>query len=240
MALTPEAWLTLLTIAGCFALLIFSRFPPDAILVAGVTLLLLLNIISPQEVLEQYPVDAARYWAAGSAVGDDLPYSEKGLRAGEKLLRKLWNASKLVDSLTPDERLDQHVVEPLRREERQDQERRADGVAVAGEQQQDERRDAVHPGDLARSRNGFEPTVGYVSAVGDPSEQKHPRQDAAGEQPKHPPRSLGVRGQKSAQRLNGVVGDDGVAGQNEPDDRPDRECIHARLGHAYQQPLQLV
>ncbi len=64
------------------------------------------NIVAPDEVLANYPVDAARYWAAGSAVGDDLPYKEKGLRAGEKLLRKLWNASKLVDSLTPTEPLD--------------------------------------------------------------------------------------------------------------------------------------
>jgi valyl-tRNA synthetase len=58
------------------------------------------NVVAPDEVVSKYPVDAARYWAAGSAVGDDLPYSEKGLRAGEKLLRKLWNASKLVESLT--------------------------------------------------------------------------------------------------------------------------------------------
>ncbi len=64
------------------------------------------NIVAPDEVVEKFPVDAARYWAAGSAVGDDLPYKEKGLRAGEKLLRKLWNASKLVDSLTPDERVE--------------------------------------------------------------------------------------------------------------------------------------
>jgi valyl-tRNA synthetase len=62
------------------------------------------NIVSPDEVLEQYPVDAARYWAAGSAVGDDLPYKEKGLKAGERLMRKLWNASKLVDDLTPEQR----------------------------------------------------------------------------------------------------------------------------------------
>ncbi|WP_435145273.1 valine--tRNA ligase [Halobaculum sp. P14] len=61
------------------------------------------NVVAPEEVLAQFPVDAARYWAAGSAVGDDLPYNEKGLRAGEKLLQKLWNASKLVDSLTPDD-----------------------------------------------------------------------------------------------------------------------------------------
>ncbi len=63
------------------------------------------NIIEPDSVLEEYPVDAARYWAAGSAIGDDLPYKEKGLRAGERLLRKLWNASKLVDGLTPADRL---------------------------------------------------------------------------------------------------------------------------------------
>ncbi|MGQ4557523.1 valine--tRNA ligase [Halobellus sp. GM3] len=60
------------------------------------------NVVAPDEVVSKFPVDAARYWAAGSAVGDDLPYSEKGLRAGEKLLRKLWNASKLVESLTED------------------------------------------------------------------------------------------------------------------------------------------
>jgi valyl-tRNA synthetase len=60
------------------------------------------NVVDPDAVLEEYPVDAARFWAAGSAIGDDLPYQEKGLRAGGKLLRKLWNASKLVDSLAPE------------------------------------------------------------------------------------------------------------------------------------------
>jgi valyl-tRNA synthetase len=60
------------------------------------------NVVEPDEVLSEYPVDAARYWAAGSAVGDDLPYKETGLKAGERLLRKLWNASKLVESLAPE------------------------------------------------------------------------------------------------------------------------------------------
>ena len=64
------------------------------------------NVVLPREVLAEYPVDAARFWAAGSAVGDDLPYNEKGLRAGEKLLQKLWNASKLVESLVGDARED--------------------------------------------------------------------------------------------------------------------------------------
>ncbi|WIV68015.1 valine--tRNA ligase [Natrialbaceae archaeon AArc-T1-2] len=61
------------------------------------------NVVAPDEVLEAYPVDAARYWAAGTSVGDDFPYQEKDLTAGEKLLRKLWNASKLVDTLAPAE-----------------------------------------------------------------------------------------------------------------------------------------
>ncbi|MFA9516424.1 valine--tRNA ligase [Halopenitus sp. H-Gu1] len=60
------------------------------------------NVVEPDTVMDQFPVDAARFWAAGSAIGDDLPYQEKGLRAGEKLIRKLWNASKLVESLAPD------------------------------------------------------------------------------------------------------------------------------------------
>ncbi|WP_280535983.1 valine--tRNA ligase [Halopenitus sp. POP-27] len=60
------------------------------------------NVVDPDAVMEKFPVDAARFWAAGSAIGDDLPYQEKGLRAGEKLIRKLWNASKLVESLAPE------------------------------------------------------------------------------------------------------------------------------------------
>ncbi|MFC6989893.1 valine--tRNA ligase [Haloplanus sp. GCM10025708] len=73
------------------------------------------NVVSPDEVLDQFPVDAARYWAAGSAVGDDLPYKVTGLRAGERLMRKLWNASKLVDSLTPEERLERPELREIDR-----------------------------------------------------------------------------------------------------------------------------
>ncbi|MFB6203321.1 MAG: valine--tRNA ligase [Candidatus Nanohaloarchaea archaeon] len=60
------------------------------------------NVVQPDEVLDEFPVDAARYWAASSSVGDDLPFKEKDLVAGEKLMRKLWNASKLVDQLSED------------------------------------------------------------------------------------------------------------------------------------------
>ena len=62
------------------------------------------NVIPPSEVLENFPVDAARYWAAGTSIGDDFPYKEGDLEAGERLLQKLWNASRLVDQLTPAQR----------------------------------------------------------------------------------------------------------------------------------------
>ena len=54
-------------------------------------------------------LDAARYWAAGTSIGDDFPYREGDLEAGERLLQKLWNASRLVDQLTAD--VDRDVAE---------------------------------------------------------------------------------------------------------------------------------
>ncbi len=51
MALTPEAIQTLLIITACFGLLVFSRFPADIILITGVSLLLLLGVITAEEAL---------------------------------------------------------------------------------------------------------------------------------------------------------------------------------------------
>ncbi len=73
------------------------------------------NVVAPDEVLADYPVDAVRFWAASAAVGDDFPYQEKDLRAGEKLLRKLWNASKLVDNLAPAHPEEPDDLEPIDR-----------------------------------------------------------------------------------------------------------------------------
>ncbi|APW97718.1 valine--tRNA ligase [Halobiforma lacisalsi AJ5] len=73
------------------------------------------NIVAPDEVLAEYPVDAVRFWAASAAVGDDFPYQEKDLTAGEKLLRKLWNASKLVNTLAPREPDEPEELEPIDR-----------------------------------------------------------------------------------------------------------------------------
>jgi len=52
------------------------------------------NIIEPQEMIKRYSADALRFWAAGSTLGDDLPFQEKDLVTGQKFATKLWNATK--------------------------------------------------------------------------------------------------------------------------------------------------
>lgn len=51
MSFTPDALITLAVITFCLGLLVFSRYPADAVLVGGVVLLTLLNIITPGEAL---------------------------------------------------------------------------------------------------------------------------------------------------------------------------------------------
>jgi len=52
------------------------------------------NIVDPGAMLDKYNADAIRFWAAGSKLGEDLPFQEKDLVTGKKFLTKLWNASK--------------------------------------------------------------------------------------------------------------------------------------------------
>ncbi|MBI2546531.1 valine--tRNA ligase [Candidatus Woesearchaeota archaeon] len=54
------------------------------------------NVINPQDVIEKFGADALRFWAAGSKLGDDLPYQEKDLMTGQRFATKLWNASKFA------------------------------------------------------------------------------------------------------------------------------------------------
>ncbi len=54
------------------------------------------NIIAPQEILDKFGADSLRFWAAGSKLGDDLPYQEKDIVTGHRFTTKLWNASKFV------------------------------------------------------------------------------------------------------------------------------------------------
>jgi len=73
------------------------------------------NVVVPQEVMADFPADAIRYWAAGSKSGEDLPFKEKDIRTGQKLLTKLWNASRFSQTFLGDNKLiaeDQTPKEP--------------------------------------------------------------------------------------------------------------------------------
>ena len=54
------------------------------------------NVVDPRETLKKYSADAIRFWAAGSNLGDDLPFQEKDLVTGIKFTTKIWNASKFA------------------------------------------------------------------------------------------------------------------------------------------------
>ncbi|MBI1935730.1 valine--tRNA ligase [Candidatus Woesearchaeota archaeon] len=54
------------------------------------------NIIDPREMVSKYSADALRFWAAGSRLGDDMPFQEKDLVTGSKFVTKIWNASRLA------------------------------------------------------------------------------------------------------------------------------------------------
>ncbi len=54
------------------------------------------NAIHPQVVMDEWGADCLRFWAAGCKLGDDLPFMEKDLVTGKKIINKLWNASKFV------------------------------------------------------------------------------------------------------------------------------------------------
>ncbi len=54
------------------------------------------NVVDPAKMMEKYSADALRYWAAGSKLGDDLPFQEKDLVTGSKTITKLWNASRFA------------------------------------------------------------------------------------------------------------------------------------------------
>ena len=55
------------------------------------------NVISPEELLKEYPADALRQWAAMSgAMAKDRPFSFEDIKFAKSFLIKYWNASKFV------------------------------------------------------------------------------------------------------------------------------------------------
>ena len=60
------------------------------------------NKYDPEDVIDKYGADALRFWAAGSHLGHDLRYHEEDVKAGRKLVLKLWNVARLVEQYAPD------------------------------------------------------------------------------------------------------------------------------------------
>lgn len=52
------------------------------------------NVIEPSTIIQKYSADALRFWAAGINLGNDMPFQEKDVVTGQKIVTKLWNASK--------------------------------------------------------------------------------------------------------------------------------------------------
>ncbi len=84
-------------------LMLFDKAPYKSVLINGIVLgedgrkmsKSLGNYVTAKEVLEKYPADAARFWAAvGGSPGGDVPFSWKELDHANKFLTKLWNISR--------------------------------------------------------------------------------------------------------------------------------------------------
>jgi valyl-tRNA synthetase len=83
------------------------------------------NVVTPENLLQQYSSDGVRYWAAKARLGVDTAYDEAMFANGKRLVTKLYNASKFVaghllsqdlSALTPDkitEELDRSFADHL-------------------------------------------------------------------------------------------------------------------------------
>ena len=59
------------------------------------------NIISPADLLRDYPTDAIRQWAALSgAMAKDRPFSYEDIKYAKSFLTKVWNAARFIETAT--------------------------------------------------------------------------------------------------------------------------------------------
>jgi len=66
--------------------------------------------IAPETLIAQYSADAVRYWTCGASLGKNIFYDEDEIKAGKKLVVKLWNASRFamgnLSDFNPQEKYD--------------------------------------------------------------------------------------------------------------------------------------
>ncbi|MHC4858994.1 MAG: valine--tRNA ligase, partial [Planctomycetota bacterium] len=54
------------------------------------------NVVTPEDLLDEYSSDAVRYWAARARLGTDTAYDPTVFKVGKRLVTKVFNASKFV------------------------------------------------------------------------------------------------------------------------------------------------
>lgn len=54
------------------------------------------NFVPIEEVIQKYSADAIRWWSTGTSLGQNLRYTESDIQNGQKIITKLWNASRFV------------------------------------------------------------------------------------------------------------------------------------------------
>ncbi len=69
------------------------------------------NVVTPTALLEEKGTDAVRYWASTAKLGTDTAFSEDLLKIGNKLVTKLWNASKFAATIMGDTPLGKSLPE---------------------------------------------------------------------------------------------------------------------------------
>ncbi len=57
------------------------------------------NVIDPLKVIDEFGTDAFRCYAACCSLGEDNPYRKKDVVRGKRLLRKIWNVQKFIDTV---------------------------------------------------------------------------------------------------------------------------------------------
>ena len=101
----------------------FGKLPWRDIMISGYTLSpsggkmskSLGNTIDPKKIIEVYSGDALRYWASTGKLGEDLPVDEKSFITAQRIINKIWNASKFVemhiDGLEKEEIVSKDILE---------------------------------------------------------------------------------------------------------------------------------
>ncbi|MBN1685003.1 MAG: valine--tRNA ligase [Spirochaetales bacterium] len=77
------------------------------------------NVVTPMDYLDQYGVDAVRYWAAQANLGTDMAFEERQMQIGRRLVTKVFNAGKFALSQNApvaaiDKELDRAFIDRLR------------------------------------------------------------------------------------------------------------------------------